>query len=381
MQDVVIVGAGHMGLMLAIYLAKQQINTVVLDNHHLSEHNPHFLDIRVNAITPASQQILDAIGIWQNIAPNAICTFEKMTVWDAQNTVIHFNAKPALGYNVENRALYQALLHAAKENEFIQLHEQTPLNTFHAEENHITINSKITAKLLVGADGAHSRVRELANIPLIDWDYGHTALIVKIETKQSHENTAWQRFLPEGPLAFLPCANPHQCLIVWSHPPEKITALLKLKDDEFCHELSQCFQHQFGQLKLLSSRASYPLKMRHAKHYVKPRIALIGDAIHTIHPLAGQGMNLGIQDVATLAKTIMIAHQEKRDIGNLYTLRRFERARKGDNMAMIAAMDALKFIYTKQLLPLRLLRHAGIKLFNQQKLLKSFLMKYAMGIE
>ena len=237
----------------------------------------------------------------------------------------------------------------------------------------------LTAELVVGADGAQSPLREWAEIETHGWDYQQSAVVCTVTTEHSHQQTAWQRFLPEGPLAFLPLSDPHQCSIVWSNSTEEAELLCQLDDDIFKDTLGKAFESTLGEIQEVSKRAKFPLKLRHADHYVESGFALVGDAAHTIHPLAGQGVNIGFLDAATLAEVVLEAHGKGRKIGNLHTLNKYQRRRKGDNLVMQMTMDAFKRVFGSELEPVRWARRFGLQTVNKSALLRKLFMRQASG--
>jgi 2-octaprenylphenol hydroxylase len=236
------------------------------------------------------------------------------------------------------------------------------------------------ATLIVGADGALSKIRQLSAIPLWQWDYGHHAIVATVETLESHQQTAWQRFTEDGPLAFLPLASDKLCSIVWSTSPAHAKALMAMSDRQFKQALSIGFEHRIGEVVGVANRAAYPLSHRHAKYYVKSGLALIGDAIHTIHPLAGQGVNLGLLDAAVLADTLANAKQRRQSIGSEALLKQYQRLRYSDNLKMSATMQAFKYLFDPQNAPLTIARNLGMNLFNKSRPLKQHIMLQAMGL-
>jgi 2-octaprenylphenol hydroxylase len=239
--------------------------------------------------------------------------------------------------------------------------------------------STLRARLLVGADGKHSKVRDYAGIHTRVSDYGQQALVAVVATERAHEETAWQRFLPTGPLAFLPLADGRSS-IVWSASNDRAERLLELDESAFCAELGKAFGHRLGRITSCGERILFPLQRQYAEHYVAPRIALVGDASHVIHPLAGQGVNLGLKDVRELAGTLLEAGRQQRDIGSLSVLRRYERARKGDNMAMMMAMDGFKHLFGSRITPVCWVRNFGLNLVDAAQPVKNRIMRAAMGL-
>jgi 2-octaprenylphenol hydroxylase len=216
-----------------------------------------------------------------------------------------------------------------------------------------------------------------------EWDYGHRAIVATVQVAESHQETAWQRFLPSGPLAFLPLPgteNAHYCSIVWSLQDDLVDDLLALDDASFCGELNKAFENCLGGALGSSPRFAFPLRQRHALDYVQPGVALVADAAHTIHPLAGQGINLGLQDVAALAEELLAAHGRGIGPGQVDVLQRYQRRRKGENLLMMSAMDGFKRLFEQDALPIRWLRNAGMRGVGRIAPLKQRLMRHAMGI-
>lgn len=383
--DVIIVGGGMVGATLAVALAQQsQLSIAIVESHPpavISENDVP--DLRVSALTQASKTLFDNLNIWQQLIPSRISQFTDMTVWETQASTLHFDSadigEPLLGYIVENRHLQQACLARCKQLDTIKLIcPATPSsrmgNTLTLEDGQI-----LSADLIVGADGAQSLLREWANIDVHGWDYQQSGVVCTVTTEQAHQHTARQRFMHEGPLAFLPLADPHQCSIVWSNSTEEAELLCTLSDEQFKDTLAKAFEYRLGEITAISPRASFPLKLRHADHYVETGFALVGDAAHTIHPLAGQGVNIGLLDAATLAEVIIEAHSKGRNIGSLHTLNKYQRRRKADNLAMQMVMDAFKRVFASELVPLQKLRRFGLKTVNQSSILKKLFMQQASG--
>jgi len=234
----------------------------------------------------------------------------------------------------------------------------------------------LSADLLVGADGANSKVRSLAGITLNKNDYAQQGLVAIVQTEHSHQNTAWQRFLPSGPLALLPLSD-GSCSIVWTLPSDKADYYLAMDKLAFNQALADAFDHHLGDIKVVSKRAAFPLIGRHAEHYVQPHIALIGDAAHTIHPLAGQGVNLGIKDAVELANVLS---RSSRSAGSHSLLRQYERARKGDNVLTQKAMEAFKMLFGHSMPLVKAGRNFGLNFVNKLAPVKNEIIKKAMGI-
>lgn len=241
---------------------------------------------------------------------------------------------------------------------------------------------RLTTRLLVAADGGQSRVRELAGFATREWSYGQRAIVTTVQTQRAHQNTAWQRFLPTGPLAFLPLPGKEQdcCSIVWSASNEYAEKLLALDDAAFGEALAEAFEHRLGAIQKLAPRYSFPLQQRHSTRYVKPGVALIGDAAHVIHPLAGQGANLGIQDVHALAEELQRALARGLPPGSTAVLERYQRRRMGSNLLMMGAVEGFKRLFAESSLPVRWLRNAGMRRLDALTPVKSHIMRQAMGL-
>lgn len=383
--DVIIVGGGMVGTTLAVALAQQKTLTIaVIEAYPLTpiteQDNP---DLRVSALTRASEMLLKNLTIWQQLILSRISPFTNMEVWETPESTLHFDsadiAEPLLGNIVENRNLQQACITRCSQLPNIDF--VCPAKPSSMEDNTLILEDgrAFTADLIVGADGAESLLREWMNIESRGWDYDQSAVVCTVTTEQPHRYTAWQHFLPEGPLAFLPLSDTHQCSVVWSNSTEEAKLLCQLDDENFKDTIAAAFENKLGKIIEVSQRANFPLKLRHADHYVESGFALVGDAAHTIHPLAGQGLNIGLLDAATLAEVVIEAHQKGRDIGSLHTLNKYQRRRKGDNVAIQMTMDAFKRIFGSDLVPIQWVRRFGIKTVNQSNLLRNLFMHQASG--
>ena len=398
--DVVIIGAGIAGAALARALEGSGLRLALVEaatlNAELAQSSAQSVtdfDARVSSITPSTEQFLDSLGAWAELPQQRLSPYQHMQVWDAEGTgSIDFHAAeldaPVLGHIVENRQLTAALLTGLMQRPDIQLFNPARLHTLQRlDDGRVEIQLEdgrgLSGRLLVAADGALSRVRELAGFRTREWDYGHHALVATVETEKPHNGTAYQRFLESGPLAFLPLpetGDGHYCSIVWSAEPELAAELTELSDAEFLARLEPSIERRLGALVATSPRFSFPLRQRHAADYIQPGIALVGDAAHTIHPLAGQGINLGLQDVAVLAQEVLRVAARGGNPGDLEVLRRYQRQRKGENLLMMAAMDGFKRLFGERALPLRWLRNTGMQIVARSGPIKHQLMRHAMGI-
>lgn len=385
--DVVIAGGGMVGATLAHLLAQAGKQVAVIEAQGttaLAKDAPY--ELRVSALSRQTQRTLEQIGAWHEIEVCRVSAYESMFVWDATGTgEIRFDAadlgEANLGHIVENRAVQWSLESLAQTNDQIDWFCPQRLAEFECDDEQVTITladgSVLHAKLLVGADGAMSQVRQQAGIAINREDYGQRGLVAVIQTAHSHEWTAWQRFMPTGPLAFLPLADEHHCSIVWSLPADRADAMVNLSEDRFNQQLAEALDYRLGEVKLVSERGAFPLKGMHAERYIGQRVALVGDAAHTIHPLAGQGVNLGIKDAVALVEQVIAASN---DLGSQKVLRRYERARKADNMMTQKTMEGFKLLFGNDMTAWRMLRNQGLSLVNQSSWVKNNLVKHAMGL-
>ncbi len=397
--DVVIVGAGIAGSSLALALEGSAYSVAVVEAQPLTrrdlpqERTLETFDSRVSALTPRSIALLRRLGAWPEIEAYRHCPYHHMTVWDAEGTGrIEFDCSelevPHLGHIVENRAVVHSLLGQLENRaEITPISPRRLERCERLEEGGMRLElddgSGLQAALVVGADGALSRVRQLMDFRTREWDYGHRAIVATVQVANSHGDTAWQRFLPSGPLAFLPLpgtGEAHFCSIVWSVEEALADDLLALDDAAFCVELDRAFEHSLGGVIGCGRRFAFPLRQRHAVDYIQPGVALVADAAHTIHPLAGQGINLGLQDVAALAEELQDASRRGVDPGSVEVLSRYQRRRKSENLLMMGAMDGFKRLFEHQALPIRWLRNAGMRGVGRLAPVKQRLMQHAMGI-
>ncbi len=396
--DIVIVGAGIAGSALACALANSGLRIALLEGGELPQKAPiaatnvQQFDPRVSALTEASRHFLQSIEVWDGMAEIATSPYQHMTVWDAEGTgEIEFDAsevqQPLLGHIVENRVTVWSLLQRMK-NLPIQLLSNARVSDMQQQTEgwqlSLADGSSLQATLVVAADGALSTVRELTGFTTREWDYQHHAIVCTVKTAGSHQDTAWQRFLPQGPLALLPLAtadnSKQYCSIVWSAEPDYAEQLLALNDADFAEALGGAIEQRLGKVGECSKRFSFPLRQRHAKQYYQQGVVLVGDAAHSIHPLAGQGINLGLSDVAVLAEEIQRGLARGLAVADATVLQRYQRRRMSDNLTMMAAMDGFKHLFSRRELPLRWLRNEGLRLVGKAPMLKNAIIRQAMGL-
>ena len=384
--EVAVVGGGLVGLTLACALGRAGIPVAVVEAHPARVPEREGFEPRTSAITPVSQRILDRLGIWQRLPPQRIGPFEQMHVWErAGQGELHFDAAdadlPLLGHIVENGELVHALEQAVAALDTVRMYRPASLERLEPGPHASTLlldGARLEARLVAGADGAHSRVRELCGIEAVLRPYAQEALVATVRTRESHARTAWQRFLPDGPLAFLPLPQ-NWCSVVWSTRPEHAHALELLDDHSLCVALEEAYQGRLGAVLEIASRGRFALQRVQARRYLAPRAALLGDAAHTIHPLAGQGVNLGLLDAATLAEIVadLIAHG--RDPGLEGNLRRYERWRRGHNLLTGEAMSAFNALFGARAAPIALVRNLGLRAVDHATPLKRAFINYASG--
>jgi len=388
--DITIVGSGMVGATLACALAKEtDLSIAIIDNAAAIE-NPSTdnFDLRVSAITRASENIFKNIGVWDAIKDLRISPYRDMHVWDAKgNGVLHFDsadlAEPTLGHIIENRVMQYTLQQALKSCENITVIAPVACKKMIENDEQIVLlledDQVITTSLLVGADGSRSWVRQQANIMVRGWDYDQAALVTYVKTEKSHQETAWQRFMPMGPVAFLPLLDGYSS-IVWSTSPEHADELKNMDAAEFKTALCIASDNTLGEILSCADRAIFPLRFFAADNYIKPHLALVGDAAHTVHPLAGQGVNLGLADAAALAQTLVDSYQQGKAINTHSVLRRYERWRKADNLAMMVAVDGFKNLFGSELDIVTAVRNSGMNIVNNLPIVKHTLIKQAMGL-
>jgi len=407
--DVIIVGAGLVGSAMACTLAADKAGenlriAVVEAGAEVGIFSGENFDPRVVALTHASQTLLDSVGAWSLIQDQRACPYTDMDVWDAEGTgSIHFDChevqQHSLGHIVENSVVTRALLARLAAYPQITLMRPARVSVLYRDDTNKTQSviledgRKLSASILLAADGANSKVRELANMPTREWNYGHDAIVTTVRTERPHKYTAWQRFLSSGPLAFLPLQiqsggddsaglelNDRYSSIVWSLESDRVPALMALSDDEFMQALSTAFEFRLGEMESVAQRFSFPLRQRHAIDYVQDGIALLGDAAHTIHPLAGQGVNLGFLDVCAMRDEILRAQNRQLPLSDLSILKRYQRRRKSHNLSMMAMMEGFKRLFAADNLPTRWLRNEGLRRLDTVPALKNVVVKQAMGL-
>jgi 2-octaprenylphenol hydroxylase len=386
--DIVIVGGGMVGAALACALGGSRFKVAVLEQRPLPPPSSEY-DLRVSAITLASKTFFENVGAWAGMAKRRVARVAAMQVWDENGSgSIRFDAaeigEPELAYIIENSVIQAALV--GRLAQFTNIHWLCPVEVdrfdLASEYPRVALRDErvLEARLLVGADGAASRVREAAGLPVRRHGLEQQSIVATVRTERPHGDIARQRFLATGPLAFLPLPEPRTCSIVWSADTPRAHELMALDDATFRAELQAAFGGALGSIEFVGPRAVFPLALSHAKEYVRERLALIGDAAHTVHPLAGQGVNLGFLDAAMLAEVLLAAEEKQQDIGAYSVLRRYERARKADNLSMVTMTGGFRYLFSNRLPLFKELRNLGLDLADAATPLKTLIVRRASGL-
>ena len=394
--DILVAGAGMVGLTIALLLAQgatsDQLNISLIDAGGKPEFTPgQDVSLRVSAISSGTASLLARIGAWSAIADTRLCPFRDMAVWDASGSVegpetLHFEAAefavPQLGYIVEN-ILLQASLLAELDATNVSMNFATPVNSVKKCGHRYVVEygegKTMRPELIIAADGAASSVRNSAGITVKAWKYTQSAFVTHLQPESSHRNTAWQRFDTNGPVALLPLDD-GRVSTVWTTTPEQADILSNAPDQQMESLLTKATDSVLGMLTAAGPRASFPLKSQHADRYVLDGLALVGDAAHAVHPLAGQGANLGLADAEALAHVIGEALAANEHPGDLPILRRYERDRMAANKTMLHFIDGLNRLFSNDSMPLARLRGTGMALFNRSGPIREHAVRVALGI-
>ncbi|MGL5741854.1 MAG: FAD-dependent oxidoreductase [Legionella sp.] len=383
--NVLVVGGGVVGLTAALAMAQRGYTVAVIDAGPLKVDVSH-VDERVYAINHASQLLLQQLGAWPHLDKTRISPYNRMYVWDAVSGAhIEFDSRTVaeqnLGFIIEESVLKQSLLEHVSLQANIHLFPHALVEDVNTEDCGVRVGSKKQSwqgQLLMIADGAHSPVRQKLKIGLNSWSYEQNALVATVSVEKTHQHTAYQIFRPDGPLAFLPLADPHQCSIVWSTDPEHVKKLMSVSEAEFNESLTQAFTKKLGQVAVNGKRHQFPLHMRHVKQYAGDRWLLLGDAAHTIHPLAGLGLNVGLADVRSWIHYFDVAHDT---LVSKKILGAYQRARKHEVWRIIMLMEWFKRLFGNSFAPVVSLRGLGLGFCNEFTPIKSLFIQHARGME
>jgi 2-octaprenyl-6-methoxyphenol hydroxylase len=405
--DIVVGGGGMVGLTLALALAQGGLRVIVADPAPVSAMLDAKFDGRVSALSYSSVRMLEALGVWEELAPDAQ-PINDILVTDAglgrapSPFSLHFDSAEIgrpMGAIAENRHIRAALFAAvdrAKDVTFVSPAALAGLETQpHGIVATLSNGDEIRARLAVAADGRDSAMREAMGLRVIAWSYPQVGIVATVDHERPHNGTAYEHFLPSGPFAILPMTSAstpdhspgeavgqnkaNRSSLVWTEREDLAPVMMKLSDADFDAEIARRFGAHLGATKAAGPRWSYPLKFHLARGFVAPRFALAGDAAHGIHPIAGQGLNLGFKDAAALAECALDAARLGLDIGNAETLKRYERWRRFDSFALAASTDALNRLFSNDIAPLRALRDLGLDVVDSIGPLRRFFMRHAGG--
>ncbi len=380
--DVIVIGGGIVGLSAAIAMQQRNFSVAILDAGSLVD-DGSVPNARVYALNHASQSLFQTLGVWSALDKTRISPYRQMHVWDATNGAhIDFDSRmigaDQLGVIVDESVIKQALLQQAVECN-ITLFPHCAVDDVQSTGDGMLVRHKENAwhaKLLIVADGTVSETRQRLGVAVTSWPYHQQAIVTTVQTEKPHRHTAHQVFNPDGPLAFLPLADPFQCSIVWSTSPARAQRLMDLSDDEFSQQLMIAFVEKLGKTAVIGQRHQFPLFMRHANCYSGSDWLLMGDAAHTIHPLAGLGLNVGLADVTAW---LAIIDADKHPIWSNKALRAYQRQRKHDVWQIIAIMEGLKALFANPLPPIAMLRGIGLSGCNHLPFLKRLFIEHAAG--
>jgi len=385
--DVTVIGGGCVGLTAALGLAQNGFKVIVIDKgKDIAELTEP--ELRVSALSAASENILKKVNGWQKANEQRFSAYQTMSVWDKDSFgKIHFDSRDIghgrLGHIIENNNVRNGLIEAAKQENNITLLFNTGVKSIHNGEEQVLLTLEdglpVVSKLLIAADGANSWVRKQLNLAITFSDYDHHAVVATIDVAENHQQCARQVFLPDGPLALLPLWQENQCSIVWSTSPEHAKELVEIPEEQFNRAITAATDSVVGPISLASERVSIPLTMRYANQWLDKRVVLMGDAAHTIHPLAGLGMNLGLLDAASIVD-VLPNPEILVDSKLQQALRQYERWRKSEAQTFIAAMAGLKELFAGSNPVKKLIRGAGLALTNSTPMVKDKIIQQAMGL-
>jgi len=387
--DVIVVGGGMVGAALALGLGQQNFKVLLLERQQpdLSWQEGAHYQTRVSALTRASEKIIKNLGAWQGIERRRYHPFTAMHVWDEITPAeVHFSAadmgEANLGYTVENNIIQASLWEQLAELDSVHVLLDVKLQKLDLQTDQACLVleefGELNADLVVAADGAMSQVRQLANIGLETHDYEQCAVVGCVKTELPHQDTCWQRYRKDGPFAYLAMGD-NVSSIAWYLPTDKMQWALSLSDQDFAEAIAEASDWKLGSVTEVAERTAFPLTRRHAEHYVKPNLALVGDAAHTIHPQAGQGVNLGLLDAAALIDTLVEARQKNKPIGQFSVLRKYERWRRGDNAIVQRSMEGFDWLFKQDASLKATVRKGLLPTANRLTPVKNWLMSQALN--
>ncbi|WP_448129616.1 UbiH/UbiF family hydroxylase [Stenotrophomonas rhizophila] len=386
-QDVVVVGGGVVGAACALALADAGLSVTLVEGREPAAWQPQQPDLRVYAFAPDNAQLLATLGVWPAVTAARACAYRRMRVWDAAGgDELRFDAdslgREQLGWIVENDLLVDRLW-AALPAAGVQLCCPARVEALEQDANGVRLRlddgRRLEASLAIAADGAESTLRRLAGLEVTRQDYGQRGVVAYVDTEKNNEDTAWQRFLVTGPLAVLPISA-QRSSIVWTLPDADAERVLALDDAAFGRELTNAFAGRLGAMTLASRRAAFPLRRQLATGYVAGRVLALGDAAHVVHPLAGQGVNLGLRDVAALRAMVLAAQQRRQDWISPHRLQRWARERRSENTVAAYSFDAINTVFSNDEMHLTLARGRALGCAGKLPPLVSLFWKRAAGL-
>jgi len=389
--DCVVVGGGMVGAASALSLAQLGLTVAVVEQSTPIQYSPkQAFDLRVSAVSLASEKLLTQLGAWQQVKAWRSCPYMRLGVWEHELSYTEFDAKNIkqnhLGHIIENRLLQLSLWQEIEKHSNIEMYCPDTLQkmNYHEDFVEVKLNDEIlTSKLVIAADGANSKVRQLVGIGVTGWDYQQSAMLINVETKSAQDDITWQQFFETGPVAMLPMPGKSElggyASLVWYHHRDEIKRLASLSNTQLQQEISVNFPKRLGEVKVID-KGAFPLTRRHAIQYHKSRVLLLGDAAHSINPMAGQGVNLGFKDVTALAKVIANAITNGECWHEQQVLMSYEKLRRKDNLLMMSTMDTLYGTFSHPSSLIKAARNAGLMLANKVPYLKNKALAYACGI-
>ena len=385
--EVAVIGGGMVGGALALGLAQHGFTVTVIERAVPPAFDPTSPpDVRISAISAASVSLLRGLGVWDAVLGMRAHPYRRLETWEWQNAHVAFDASelklPHLGYMVENNVLQRALWQALEAHPQVTLRVPSCVKSmqYDGDRQVLTLDDgdTLTVKLVVGADGANSQVRQMAGIGIHAWHYQQACMLISVECENAPGDSTWQQFTPGGPRAFLPLFD-NRASLVWYDTPARIRQLQALSMPQLEREIAQHFPARLGKVTPVAAGA-FPLTRRHALKYALPGLALVGDAAHTIHPLAGQGVNLGYRDVDALLDVLTCARSHGEAWASHQVLKRYQMRRMADNFIMQSGMDLFYAGFSNDLGPLRVLRNVGLMAAQRAGVLKRQALKYALGL-
>ncbi len=389
--DCVVVGGGMVGAASALTLANLGLNVAIVEVKPCDVFQPKSpFDLRVSAISAATQQLLEQLDVWNSLAEKRLCPYSRLGVWESELSYTEFNSQtikqPILGHIVENRLIQLSLWEAIQNRHNITTFCPNTLLSFEQYDDEVIIELEghtLSSKLLIAADGANSKVRTLANIGVTGWNYAQSAMLINVETELLQQNITWQQFYETGPVAMLPLSGKSElggyASLVWYHQKNEIKRLSSLDNHQLELEVMKHFPERLGKIKVID-KGAFSLTRKHANTYQKNRVILLGDAAHTINPMAGQGVNIGFKDIKALQHVIAEAIGNGEAWFDVDVLSRYEQKRRTDNLLMMTAMDALYVSFSHPSIIAKAARNLGLFIANKPGAIKNKALAYACGL-